>query len=78
MSEKKATRAAYGEAIVELAAENDKIVVLDADLSHNQTEVRPFSPVLWLMKSVVQMQSNSYDMFGSKPIVQDVLQRAAC
>jgi len=34
MSEKKATRAAYGEAIVELAAENDKIVVLDADLSH--------------------------------------------
>ncbi|MBQ9959646.1 MAG: transketolase family protein, partial [Oscillospiraceae bacterium] len=34
MSEKIATRAAYGEAIVELAAENDKIVVLDADLSH--------------------------------------------
>ena len=34
MSEKIATRAAYGDAIVELAAENDKIVVLDADLSH--------------------------------------------
>ena len=34
MSETKATRAAYGEAIVELGAENDKIVVLDADLSH--------------------------------------------
>ena len=31
MSEKIATRAAYGEAIVELAAENDKIVVLDDD-----------------------------------------------
>ena len=29
MAEKIATRAAYGEAIVELAAENDKIVVLD-------------------------------------------------
>ncbi len=34
MSEKKATRAAYGEALLELAAENDKVVVLDADLSH--------------------------------------------
>lgn len=34
MSELKAIRAAYGEAIVELGAENDKIVVLDADLSH--------------------------------------------
>ena len=34
MSEKKATRVAYGEALLELAAENDKIVVLDADLSH--------------------------------------------
>ena len=33
MSEK-ATRNAYGEALVELAAKNDKIVVLDADLSH--------------------------------------------
>ena len=34
MSEKKATRAAYGEALLELAAENDKVVVVDADLSH--------------------------------------------
>ena len=33
MSEK-ATRAAYGEALAELGAINDKIVVLDADLSH--------------------------------------------
>ena len=33
MSEK-ATRNAYGEALVELAKENDKIVVLDADLAH--------------------------------------------
>lgn len=33
MSEKKATRAAYGEALVALGAENEKIVVLDADLS---------------------------------------------
>ena len=33
MSEK-ATRNAYGEALVELAKQNDKIVVLDADLSH--------------------------------------------
>ena len=33
MSEK-ATRNAYGEALVELAKVNDKIVVLDADLSH--------------------------------------------
>ena len=33
MSEK-ATRNAYGEALVELAAKNDKIVVLDADLAH--------------------------------------------
>ena len=32
--EKKATRAAYGEALVELAAKNDKVVVLDADLAH--------------------------------------------
>ncbi len=30
----KATRNAYGEALVELAAKNDKIVVLDADLAH--------------------------------------------
>ena len=33
MSEKKATRAAYGEALVALGAENEKVVVLDADLS---------------------------------------------
>lgn len=33
MSEKKATRVGYGEALVALGAENDKIVVLDADLS---------------------------------------------
>ncbi len=30
----KATRAAYGEALAELGAVNDKIVVLDADLAH--------------------------------------------
>ena len=34
MSETKATRAAYGEALVKLGHENDKIVVLDADLSN--------------------------------------------
>lgn len=34
MSEKIATRAAYGEALVELGARNDKVVVLDADLAH--------------------------------------------
>ena len=33
MSEKKATRNAYGEALVELGRINDKIVVLDADLA---------------------------------------------
>ena len=33
MSEKKATRVAYGEALVELAKKNDKVVVLDADLA---------------------------------------------
>ena len=33
MSEKKATRVAYGEHLVKLGAENDKIVVLDADLA---------------------------------------------
>ena len=33
MSEK-ATRLAYGEALVELGAQNDKVVVLDADLAH--------------------------------------------
>lgn len=35
MAEMKATRAAYGEALAELGAENDKLVVLDADLSHS-------------------------------------------
>jgi len=34
MSELKAIRVAYGEALAELGKENDKIVVLDADLSH--------------------------------------------
>ena len=33
MSEKIATREAYGKALVELGAANDKIVVLDADLA---------------------------------------------
>ena len=35
MSEMKATRLAYGETLAKLGAENDKIVVLDADLSHS-------------------------------------------
>ncbi len=35
MSEKKAIRVAYGEALEELGAVNDKIVALDADLSHS-------------------------------------------
>lgn len=35
MSEKKAIRVAYGEALAELGKTNDKIVVLDADLSHS-------------------------------------------
>lgn len=34
MSEMKAIRAAYGDALVKLGAKNDKIVVLDADLAH--------------------------------------------
>lgn len=34
MSEKKAIRIAYGEALAKLGAKNDKIVVLDADLAH--------------------------------------------
>ena len=34
MSEMKAIRVAYGEALAELGAENDRIVVLDADLAH--------------------------------------------
>lgn len=32
--EKKATRVAYGEALVKLGEANDKVVVLDADLSN--------------------------------------------
>ncbi len=35
MSEMKATRLAYGETLAKLGAENDKVVVLDADLSHS-------------------------------------------
>ena len=39
MSEK-ATRAAYGEALAELGAVNDKVVVLDADLANaTQTQI---------------------------------------
>jgi transketolase len=34
MSEAKSLRVAYGEALVELGARNDKVVVLDADLAH--------------------------------------------
>ncbi|WP_101908458.1 transketolase family protein [Marasmitruncus massiliensis] len=34
MAESKSLRVAYGETLVELGAENDKIVVLDADLAH--------------------------------------------
>ena len=34
MSEKKATRQAYGEALIELVEKNDKVVVLDADLAN--------------------------------------------
>ena len=34
MSEKKAIRVGYGEALVELAKKNDKVVVLDADLAN--------------------------------------------
>ena len=33
MSEKIATREAYGKALVELGEKNDKVVVLDADLA---------------------------------------------
>ena len=33
MSEKIATRVAYGQTLVELGKQNDKIVVLDADLA---------------------------------------------
>ncbi len=34
MSESKSLRVAYGEALAELGTQNDKIVVMDADLSH--------------------------------------------
>ena len=34
MSEKKAVRVAYGEALAELGKQNDRIVVLDSDLAH--------------------------------------------
>lgn len=34
MSESKSLRVAYGEALVELGAKNDKVVVMDADLAH--------------------------------------------
>lgn len=34
MSEKKAIRVAYGEALAKLGRENEKVVVLDADLAH--------------------------------------------
>ena len=44
MAESKSLRIAYGEALAELGAENDKIVVLDADLS-NATMTNRFSAV---------------------------------
>ena len=44
MSEKKAIRVAYGEALAELAATNGKIVVLDADLA-SATMTNKFSAV---------------------------------
>lgn len=40
MAEKKSLRVAYGEALVELGAQNDKVVVMDADLSQaTKTEI---------------------------------------
>lgn len=42
MSEKKATRVGYGEELVRLGADNDKVVVLDADLS-NATMTNAFA-----------------------------------
>ncbi|MGM9619140.1 MAG: transketolase family protein [Oscillospiraceae bacterium] len=42
MSEKIATRAAYGAALVELGAKNEKVVVLDADLA-NATQTCKFA-----------------------------------
>ena len=44
MAEKIATRAAYGEALIELGAQNDKVVVLDADLA-NATQTGKFQKV---------------------------------
>lgn len=40
MSEKKATRQAYGEALIELCEKNDKVVVLDADLANATQTVK--------------------------------------
>lgn len=42
MSEKIATRDAYGQTLLELGRENNRIVVLDADLS-GSTKTKPFS-----------------------------------
>ena len=44
MAEKIATRAAYGEALIELGAQNNKVVVLDADLA-NATQTGKFQKV---------------------------------
>ena len=44
MAEKIATRAAYGEALIELGTQNDKVVVLDADLA-NATQTGKFQKV---------------------------------
>lgn len=44
MAEKIATRAAYGEALIELGAQNDRVVVLDADLA-NATQTGKFQKV---------------------------------
>ena len=38
MAESKSLRVAYGEALVELGAVNDKVVVLDADLAHPDSD----------------------------------------
>ncbi|MEZ4483063.1 MAG: hypothetical protein R2864_00235 [Syntrophotaleaceae bacterium] len=42
MSEKIATRDAYGQTLLELGRENSRVVVLDADLS-GSTKTKPFS-----------------------------------
>ena len=44
MAEKVATRVAYGEALIELGAKNDKVVVLDADLA-SSTQTGKFKKV---------------------------------